>query len=167
MGYTVRKAVMADLPVLLDLYEEARTFMHTHGNPNQWNDGHPNANDLIPDMEEEILYVVESDEGIDGAFVYYEGLDPTYARIDGAWLNDSPYGVGHKVAAFKKAKGTGRKILQFLKSNSKYVRMDTHEDNHPMQNLLTKEGFLYCGTIYLANGDPRMAFMYDPDRKEG
>ena len=27
-----------------------------------------------------------------------------------------------------------------------------------MQHLLEKHGFSYCGIIYLANGDPRLAY---------
>ena len=166
MEYTITKACKKDLNELVILYEEARNFMHTHGNPNQWNDGHPAADDLLKDIEQGILYVLKSDGKIDGAFVYYEGIDPTYLKIDGAWLNNRPYGVGHKVVSSIKRKGTGSLIIDYLKKHSHYVRMDTHEDNLPMQNLLKKEGFVYCGTIYLANGDPRMAFMFDPDYQQ-
>lgn len=156
----VRKAQMKDLPVLLDLYEGARQFMHTHGNPNQWNDGHPNACDLIPDIEQGILYVLEEDGEIEASFVYYEGLDPTYAVIDGEWLNAEPYGVGHKVASRGRVRGMGTEMLRYLKAQHKNIRMDTHADNLPMQKLLHREGFVPCGTIYLKNGDPRMAFMH-------
>ncbi len=164
-NYTVRKAGMSDLPVLLDLYEAARQFMHTHGNPDQWNDGHPCACDLIPDIEQKILYVVEEDAKIQAAFVYFEGTDPTYVKIDGQWLNDRPYGVGHKVASSRKAKGLGHVMIQYLKDHSEYVRMDTHQDNLPMRRLLEKEGFSHCGTIYLKDGSPRMAYMFDPHQK--
>ena len=36
MTLTVRKAVRGDLPALLAIYENARRFMQTHGNPTQW-----------------------------------------------------------------------------------------------------------------------------------
>lgn len=35
MTLTVRKAVRGDLPALLAIYENARRFMQTHGNPTQ------------------------------------------------------------------------------------------------------------------------------------
>ena len=37
--------------------------------------------------------------------------------------------------------------------------MDTHGDNKVMQSLLTKLGFIYCGTIYVEEDDyPRLAY---------
>ena len=42
----VRKAVMDDFPVILNIYATARAFMAKTGNPTQWADGHPSA-DLI------------------------------------------------------------------------------------------------------------------------
>ena len=31
-------------------------------------------------------------------------------------------------------------------------------DNYVMQNMLKKCGFIHCGTIYLEDGEPRLAF---------
>ena len=42
----VRKAVMDDFPVILNIYATARAFMAKTGNPTQWADGHPSA-DLL------------------------------------------------------------------------------------------------------------------------
>ena len=84
----IRNAKSTDLEQLEQLYENARNYMHTHGNPNQWNDGHPNQKDLKEDILKEQLYIVESVDGIEGAFVYYEGIDPTYIKIEGEWLNE-------------------------------------------------------------------------------
>lgn len=37
--------------------------------------------------------------------------------------------------------------------------MDTHGDNVVMQRLLTKLGFIHCGTIYVEEDDyPRLAY---------
>ena len=38
------------------------------------------------------------------------------------------------------------------------LKVDTHEENIPMQNLLKKNGFKYCGIIYLEDGGKRVAF---------
>ena len=38
------------------------------------------------------------------------------------------------------------------------IRIDTHRDNKIMQHNLLKYGFTYCGIIYLANGDERLAY---------
>ena len=38
------------------------------------------------------------------------------------------------------------------------VRIDTHEGNVVMRRMLEKNGFVHCGTIYLMNGDARVAY---------
>jgi RimJ/RimL family protein N-acetyltransferase len=38
------------------------------------------------------------------------------------------------------------------------LRIDTHEGNVVMRRMLEKQGFTHCGTIYLANGDKRVAY---------
>ena len=38
------------------------------------------------------------------------------------------------------------------------IRVDTHNDNILMRKVLDRLGFSLCGTIYLENGDPRIAY---------
>ncbi len=40
------------------------------------------------------------------SFAFILGEDPTYQQIDGAWLNDQPYGTIHRIAGNGKIKGT-------------------------------------------------------------
>jgi hypothetical protein len=47
---------------------------------------------------------------------------------------------------------------QLLQNNIMSMRIDTHEDNLVMQSLLKKLKYLYCGVIYLDNGDKRLAY---------
>ena len=49
-------------------------------------------------------------------------------------------------------------MLDFARTQYNHLRADTHADNIPMQSCLQKNGFAYCGVIYLANGDPRRAY---------
>lgn len=37
------------------------------------------------------------------------------------------------------------------------VRIDTHRDNHAMQRLLLRNGYVRCGIIYLESGSERIA----------
>lgn len=37
-------------------------------------------------------------------------------------------------------------------------RVDTHGDNVIMRRCIERAGFVYCGIIYLLNGDPRLAY---------
>lgn len=157
----IRLATMQDIPILVDLYHQARLFMRAHGNQEQWADGHPKEEDLTEDIAKKQLYVYEYQGQIEGAFVFFIGKDPTYQIIEnGHWLNDETYGVVHKVASRQRIHGVGHKILTYVFSQIKNVRMDTHADNYPMQKLLEKHGFVHVGTIYLADGQSRLAYQH-------
>ena len=66
--------------------------------------------------------------------------------------------MAHRVASAGRCKGVGAFCLNWAFEQSGNLRIDTHHDNKPMQNLLNKLGFEYCGIIYLENGEPRLAF---------
>ena len=38
------------------------------------------------------------------------------------------------------------------------MKNDTHRDNQSMQRMQAKNGFEYCGVIYLEDGAERIAF---------
>ena len=46
----------------------------------------------------------------------------------------------------------------FGKKHIDYLRIDTHEDNHVMQQAVQKLGFRKCGIIHIADGTPRIAY---------
>ena len=48
--------------------------------------------------------------------------------------------------------------MDFCFSHDANIRIDTHKDNLIMQHNIEKHGFTYCGIIYLASGDKRMAY---------
>ena len=92
-------------------------------------------------------------------FYFAAEEDPTYGVIkDGAWLSDAPYGVVHRIASGRAVKGAASFCLEWAFGQTGNIRIDTHENNIPMQNMLKKNGFRYCGRIYLENGEPRIAF---------
>ena len=101
-----------------------------------------------------------------GTFFFTQGRDvePTYRDItDGAWLDDSPYGVVHRIAADGSEKGIGSFCLEWACGQIGHLRIDTHGDNTVMQNLLRKQGFVRCGTIHVEeDDDPRLAFEKSP-----
>ncbi len=104
---------------------------------------------------------VENDE-ILGVFFFEQGhrIDPTYAQIEnGAWLGNEDYGVVHRIASGVRGRGVGAFCIDWAYRQCGHLRMDTHGDNVPMQNLLKKLGFSYCGTIYVYEGsDPSLAY---------
>ena len=151
---------MSDLPRILEIYDAARQYMVQSGNPTQWGDGYPKRELLEQDISQGKSYVIEGEDGVVHAvFFYAPGPDPTYAVIEeGAWLNDKPYGVIHRIAGDGRVRGVLAAAVAFCRKICPQVRIDTHFDNHVMQSALAKQGFQKCGIIYLENGDPRIAY---------
>ncbi len=156
---TIRKATPRDIDRILQIYADARTFMQESGNPDQWGTNYPPEEMIREDVATGYSYVcVEGDE-ILGVFYYAEGTDPTYEYIEnGAWLNDAPYGVIHRIAVGVRGRGVAAACFDFGLSQCHNLKIDTHEDNLPMQKSLEKNGFVRCGTIYVADGSARIAY---------
>ena len=156
--FLIRQACPEDMEQILAVYERARQFMREHDNPTQWQDGHPRQEILREDIRIGQLYVVTKQESICGVFALIPGIDPTYGYIEGAWHHDAPYATIHRVASNGREKGVLAACVDYSANRCSHLRIDTHENNYVMQNALAKLGFSRCGIIYLANGDPRIAF---------
>ncbi len=154
----IRKATPDDLPLLEELYENARKLMTQSGNPNQWGNGHPPVEDLIRDCDNGNSYIVAEDGEIVGAFAFIVGEDPTYRVIEGSWLNNEEYGTIHRAASNGAAKGVMSLIIDYCKDIVPNIKIDTHADNKIMRHILEKQGFTECGVIYVADGTPRIAY---------
>ena len=157
----IRLASFAELEEIDSIYSEARSFMRAAGNPTQWKDGYPCQELIRSDIESRQLYVVEDCGELMAVFVYFFGEDRTYKKIyDGAWKNDEPYGVIHRIAVSEKShgKGVSRLCFDFAYEKCGNLKIDTHRDNIPMQRALLKYGFEKCGIIYLENGEERIAY---------
>lgn len=160
----VRKSTESDFNRIMQIYAYARDFMAKNGNPNQWGPTNWPPEELIHnDIKEGNSYVcVNDDDKVIGVFFYTQGndIEPTYFDItDGDWLGDSSYGVVHRIAGDGSKKGIGTFCINWAFEQCGHLRMDTHGDNKVMQNLLTKLGFIHCGTIYVEEDDyPRLAY---------
>lgn len=155
----IRLAKEKDVAFADEIYKNAKAFMAKNGNPDQWSDDYPSGKDVLSGISDGTSYVCEDGGEIVATFYFKVGEDPTYIKIyDGEWLSPAPYAVIHRIAV----KYPGRGIIGFIfdecsKLHS-HLKIDTHEDNLPMQAALKKAGFKHCGTIYLPNGEPRIAF---------
>lgn len=159
----IRAATTGDLPEIRKIYETAKSYMDSSGNPNQWSMGYPPEEYLRQDIELARLYVCEEEGGLYGVFLFDVTDDPTYHYIEGAWLNGEPYGVIHRIASSGKTKGIFKLVLEFCKEKMAEqsivnLRIDTHADNQTMQHLVKQNGFKRCGVICLENGSPRIAY---------
>lgn len=157
----VRKAVLADLPVLMQLYDSGRRIMRRSGNLKQWTGGYPSEEVVAADIHRGHSHLCLDEAGrAVGTFAFIPGADPTYARIyDGTWLDDThPYATIHRLASREDAQGVAAACFDWCYAQLPNLRADTHRDNHIMQHILLKHGFRYCGIIYLLSGDERLAY---------
>ncbi len=157
----IRKATIDDLGRLMEIYRSAQDYMVRSGNPNQWGYSYPDSDIIRSDIEKGVCNVISDSGVIHGVFALFTGVDPTYLRIDGgSWLNDEPYVTIHRIAGDGKVHGIFKCAVDYCKSISSNVRIDTHKDNKTMQNLIVRSGFVKCGIIYVRDMSPRLAFQW-------
>ena len=155
----IRLSTYDDLNEILKIYKRARDFMRKTGNPTQWKHNRPTDESVIRDIKDKHNYVIYEDDVIYGVFSFYIGKDIYYDKIvDGYWLNDEEYGVIHKVASAGVKKGIMDTCLSFAEGKTKNIRIDTHRDNKIMQKILDKHDYVKCGTIFVDDGTPRIAY---------
>lgn len=155
----IRLAILSDVEAANEIYDKAREYMRTSGNSEQWSGAYPGKSDIIAGISDGTSYVCEEDGEIVATFHFKLGNDPIYDRIyDGEWKNEEEYAAIHRIAV----KHHGRGIADFCYNECfrmyPNLKIDTHRDNIPMQKSLKKNGFEYCGIIYLQNGEERLAY---------
>ena len=156
---TLRKAQKKDLPQILEIIQEAKDYLAFHNIP-QWQTGYPEECDIEDDLKNEGAYVAEEDNQIVGYCFIQVMQDHNYDVIEGSWLNNEPYAVLHRTCIRSTCKGRGIAGMFVAEASrmSDNVRADTHEKNMAMRNMLENNGFTACGTIYVEDGTPRVAY---------
>ena len=160
MKRTIRRARLDDVPVIMRLIDEARGIMRSCGNINQWIDGYPDEETIENDINNGHCYLCEEQGGaIVASFAFIPGPEPTYKEIyEGEWLDDHPYHVVHRLASTASSHGIFNDVMDYCMAVAGNLRIDTHRDNVIMRHVIKGYGFAYCGIIYLANGDERLAY---------
>ena len=155
METTIRHSTPDDIGLILQMYDHSRGVMRADGNTAQW-EGYPLREDIEEDIERGVSYIIE---GI-GTFALVPGIEPTYSYIDhGRWIDTvSPYSTLHRLAALPDTNGVADIAFAFAKKQADHLRVDTHHTNRPMRHILEKQGFVYCGIIYMPDGGPRDAY---------
>ena len=142
----------------MEIFKAARSYMAQNANPHQWVN-RPTEDDIRNDIANGHSYVCTDNRCIIGTFAYIPGPDPTYATIyNGTWPDEAPYGVIHRIAGTAGHRGVADAAFAWAFTQCDRLRIDTHADNHIMQALLQKHGFVRCGTILLTDGSPRLAY---------
>ena len=121
----IRKAALADVAEIMEIYAGARRFMVENGNPDQWASRNWPPEELIREnISDGSLYVLAGDEqdpaDIAAVFCmeYGEHAEPCYDEIEGSWLDDSPYAVIHHIASSAQGRGAGRRCLDWAYENT-------------------------------------------------
>lgn len=160
-------AMKENLASIMGIVKDAQIHLASQ-QIDQWQDGYPNEEAILKDITNQESFVVQNDRmDIMGTAMFTTRAEPTYSSIDGAWLSmeNSIYGVIHRMAVSNDFRKQG--IAKFIftaceqklkESKITSMRIDTHEDNKEMQGLLKHLDYIYCGVIYLANGDKRLAY---------
>ena len=169
----IRTTTPQDIDAVMAIIEEARRTIAALG-IDQWQNGSPNRAMITEDMALGQGRVVTDDDGaVIGTFALIYTGEPTYHRVcDGAWRTPDHAADGsfayiaiHRVAISVARRGSGisTAIMEYAEEYARILgktslRIDTHRGNVVMRRMLEKHGFTHCGTIYLQNGDPRVAY---------
>ena len=148
------------MAAIMQVMDAAKKIMRQSGNMHQWGEGYPSEAVIMSDIEKDGGFVIEDGGNVVGYFAFLPSPEPTYEKIyDGNWLDDEkPYHVIHRIASLPDAHGIFSSIMNFCFARESNIRIDTHRDNAIMQHNIEKHGFAYCGIIYLASGDERLAY---------
>lgn len=162
-----RKAKIDDIGEIMNILKEAQEYFRSIDS-DQWSDGYPGYKDIESDIENDSSYVLINNGQIIGTTAVCLTGEPTYDKIyKGEWLTDdnTKYGVIHRMAVKSDQKGKG--IAQIickhteeicLENNIFSMRIDTHIKNKPMQRVIEKVGYKYCGNIFLESGIENYAY---------
>ncbi|AYE39203.1 GNAT family N-acetyltransferase [Companilactobacillus zhachilii] len=152
----MRKAEVSDIDAIMEIINEAKALLKADGSP-QWQDGHPNKEMLLADIEHGFARVLIVDGNVAGTATLMTTADPNYAKIEGAWHDTvDTYGTIHRIAISSQYRGM--KLSKFFFSNLisdtyaqgiYHMRIDTHKLNQRMQHLVKEFGFEYTGIIYV------------------
>jgi ribosomal protein S18 acetylase RimI-like enzyme len=159
------KAVEADVNNIMKILNKAQAYFKQQ-NINQWQDNYPNFETVINDINNENGYVLVEDNNVIGTVVFTFGGEKNYEVIyNGKWINNDKYAVIHRMAVDSNYKGMGlasiiiRNIEEICLDNEICsIRIDTHIENTSMRKMLLKNGFEYCGIIYLEDQSKRVAY---------
>lgn len=161
------KANIKDVDTIMQILSDARGRIGRLG-IDQWQYGYPTRDIIIEDVNLHRSFVVRDDDSsICAVFSMLDDGEPTYEKIyEGEWIADGkPYIAIHRIAVSgdKLKCGIASKIMAWCADHAKEIgyasiRIDTHVGNLPMRGMLEKNGFKYCGTIYLNDGQSRCAY---------
>jgi len=159
----LRLANISELDTIWVILQDAIAQRKRDGSE-QWQNGYPNKETVIKDIQENCGYVLVENESVVAYAAIIFDIEPNYAEITGQWLSNGDYTVVHRVATAEAVKGKGVathlfKLIEELSLSKGIfsIKVDTNFDNQPMLHILKKLNYTYCGEIFFG-GATRMAF---------
>lgn len=160
-----RRTVFEDVDTVLCIIGQAQNYLKEHG-VDQWQNGYPDRDTIADDIQKGYGYVLLKDEIVVGTVAVTFDGEKTYNRIyEGEWISDREHATIHRIAVDDQCKGSGLAsgIIGYIEQmcrarDIRSIRVDTHRKNRSMQRMLMKNGFQYCGIIYLEDHSERIAF---------
>ncbi len=173
MTQKIRKATKEDLDAIMIIIDQGKAYLKAQG-LDQWQNGQPSPALLLKDIQKESCYVYEEDGCLYGVLSVLFEVEEAFTKIiQGQWLSqekglgDVPYAVIHRMAIHEAKRGSGLANQLFLFAEELCrekgvisLRIDTHEQNKPMQGAIKRNGFTYCGVVYygLEESTKRLGF---------
>ncbi len=158
----IRLGRLDDIDGIMEVIKEAQIRMKSAG-MTQWQNNYPNKSIIQQDILEKALYVYEDSNQIIGTMSVFS-FDSVYDHIEGAWLNNNPYKVIHRIAisnAYVGLKLTHQMIdFVFVHFRVNDIRIDTHKKNLPMIKSLESQGFVLCGTVHVTTDSDSLRLAY-------
>lgn len=160
----IRRTTLSDIASVMEVIADAQQRLRVAG-VDQWQDGYPTVEIIRDDISRGESFVYTIDNQIIATAVISFAGEPTYATIYGSWIDNAPYVVIHRLAvrAGYERQGLALKMFDFAHNIATQrgitsARVDTHQDNIAMRNLLTLQGYILCGEIVLQSGAKRIAY---------
>lgn len=163
LHYKFQKATTVQIPEIWIILQQAIARRKTDGS-NQWQDGYPNPEIILNDINKNAAYVLCKENIIIGYVAMMINDEPEYENIEGQWLTNTDFVVFHRVAISELhlGKGLAKKMMNYIEEfavkNTIYsIKADTNFDNQAMLSLFDKLNYSYCGEVYF-RGSARRAY---------
>lgn len=163
--YELRKTTSQDIMQVMAIIDEGKSYLKSC-NVNQWQNGYPNVEAIIADIDNGYGYVLTVANRIVATVALSFDGEPWYDDIrSGQWLSNDDFLVIHRMAVKAEHRGSEvatemlNQIAQLCLANNVYsIKIDTHADNLSMQKLVAKNGFQHCGVVILGSEGERLAY---------
>jgi len=116
-------------------------------------------------MNEYGYILLKNNEVVATVSISFDGENTYDIIYEGEWRSSRKYAVIHRLAIDNNNKGLGLSSLIIknienicLNKNIHSIKVDTHRKNIPMQKVIEKNNFQYCGIIHKEDKSKRLAF---------